>query len=628
MPTLRERLKYRFDNALSKGPLVLIGWLAVATITLVILATLLALMIPGFTPQGAGSKEVFWDFLFQALTPNPFDVTSPLPFLLIMLVVTLASLFIVSILIGTLTTAIDERLEHLRRGRSKVLENDHIVILGWSHQVFTIIKEIVAANENHKHGAVIAILADRDKVEMENNIRERVPHTKNTRIICRSGLPNDPTDIEIISPHSASSIIIMPPEDGDKDSYVIKTALALMNSPRRRVEPYHIVTEIQQPHNLDVVRLIGARDDLHTIQTGDIIARVTAQTSRQSGLSMVYTELLNFAGNEIYFKQEPSLSGRVFGDVLNAYEDSAVIGLQYNDGRIKLNPPMETRIAPGDKIIAISADDDTIKLGVLADPPVMTNLIHNATQREMPRPEKGLIIGWNDTAVSIMEDLDFYVAEGSTLTVLAGENWHSAVNQAVNLKNQKIIFRPGDTIVRAVLDELNVAEYDHVIVLADTTLDTQEADARTLITLLHLRNIAEKDETPFSIVSEMLDLRNRELAEVARVDDFIVSDHLISLLMAQISENGDLYALFADLFSPEGSEIYLNPADDYVESGQPVNFFTVVEAARQRSEVAVGYRLASEMRDGGRSYCVHTNPLKSSEIVFAHGDKVIVLAEK
>jgi hypothetical protein len=35
----------------------------------------------------------------------------------------------------------------------------------------------------------------------------------------------------------------------------------------------------------------------------------------------------------------------------------------------------------------------------------------------------------------------------------------------------------------------------------------------------------------FSIVSEMLDLRNRELMESAKVDDFIVSDHLVSLML-------------------------------------------------------------------------------------------------
>ena len=50
----------------------------------------------------------------------------------------------------------------------------------------------------------------------------------------------------------------------------------------------------------------------------------------------------------------------------------------------------------------------------------------------------------------------------------------------------------------------------------------------------------------------MLDLRNRELAEVTQADDFIVSDQLISLMLAQVAENKHLNAVFADLFDPRG----------------------------------------------------------------------------
>jgi ion channel POLLUX/CASTOR len=78
-----------------------------------------------------------------------------------------------------------------------------------------------------------------------------------------------------------------------------------------------------------------------------------------------------------------------------------------------------------------------------------------------------------------------------------------------------------------------------------------------MVTLLHLRNIADRNGHPFSVVSEMLDIRNRNLAEIARADDFIVSNQLISLLLTQISENKQLRAVFSDLLAPEGSEIYL-----------------------------------------------------------------------
>jgi hypothetical protein len=78
------------------------------------------------------------------------------------------------------------------------------------------------------------------------------------------------------------------------------------------------------------------------MQTGDLIARV-AQTSRQSGLSVVYTELMDFGGDEIYFKHEPALSGKTFGEALLAYEDSSVMGIRKSDGTVLLSPAMDTR---------------------------------------------------------------------------------------------------------------------------------------------------------------------------------------------------------------------------------------------------------------------------------------------
>jgi len=194
-------------------------------------------------------------------------------------------------------------------------------------------------------------------------------------------------------------------------------------------------------------------------------------------------------------------------------------------------------------------------------------------------------------------------------------------------KNQKLSVQEGETTDRDLLNKLGVQDYDHIIVLAYSTLEPQEADAKTLVTLLHLRDMARQDETPFSIVSEMLDLRNRELAEAAQVDDFIVSEHLVSLMMSQLSENAELFDVFTDIFDPEGSEIYLKPVSDYVATGEPVKFYTVVEAARRRGETAIGYRILSEANNAGKSYGVHTNRKKSEKVTFAPEDKVIVIAE-
>ncbi len=98
--------------------------------------------------------------------------------------------------------------------------------------------------------------------------------------------------------------------------------------------------------------------------------------------------------------------------------------------------------------------------------------------------------------------------------------------------------------------------------------------------------------------------------------------------MSQISENKALGAVFADLFDPEGSEIYLKPASDYIQTGEPVDFYTVVEAAKRQGETALGYRVLAEANDASRAYGVVLNPDKSVPVTFAEQDRVIVLAEE
>jgi hypothetical protein len=125
----------------------------------------------------------------------------------------------------------------------------------------------------------------------------------------------------------------------------------------------------------------------------------------------------------------------------------------------------------------------------------------------------------------------------------------------------------------------------------------------------------------------MMDLRNRALAQVAKADDFIVSDKLVSLMLAQLSENRDLDRVFRVLFSAEGSEIYIRPIGDYVRTGIAMDFHTLLEAAAQRGETAIGYRIAADAQDKDKGFGVRVNPKKSAMVSFTAADRIIVLAE-
>jgi voltage-gated potassium channel Kch len=569
-----ERLRYKFDDLMSRGTSALILALFIATLLMVTIVALFT-SLAHITPEGGEPLtfiEAAWLSLMRTLDPGTMGGDAGWAFRWSMLFVTVGGIFVVSMLIGILTTGLESKLEDMRKGRSFVIEEGHTVILGWSSQVFSIVSELVIANENQRR-ACIAILANKDKVEMEEEIHNRVSDLKTTRLVCRTGSPIDLNDLEIINHHAARAIIILAPETQDADTQTIKTMLAITNNPHRRQEPYHIVVEIRDPMNLEAARLVG-KDEAELVRVDELIARITAQTCRQSGLSVIYTELLDFGGDEIYFHAEPALVGKPFKEALLAFEDSALMGLHHKNGHTQLLPPMQTIIQPDDQLIAISQDDDTIYLSGITNYKIDSSAIRNS---QSPRrgPERTLILGWNRRAPSIIRELDSYVDPDSVVTIVCEDDNAQArfSCECDDLQNQQVTFKRGEITNRRVLDMLDIPSYNHVITLSASDLhNAEEADAHSLVTLLHLRDISERTGRAFSIVSEILDVRNRELAEVTHADDFIVSDKLVSLMMSQIAENKYLASVFEDLFDPEGAELYLKPASDYIALGQPVNF--------------------------------------------------------
>ncbi|MFU8826912.1 MAG: potassium transporter TrkA, partial [Brevefilum sp.] len=296
-----------------------------------------------------------------------------------------------------------------------------------------------------------------------------------------------------------------------------------------------------------------------------------------------------------------------------------------------LNPPMDVTVEEEDQIFLLAEDDDQIFLSDI-DPGLIVEEYIRHMQTEVHEPEKILILGWNRKAERILLEMDHYIPKNSRILVVANPAYVKKAPSWDNIKlnRAKLKFQYGITTDRDQLEKLVPKDYQHIILLSySDDLSYQVADARTMITLLHLRDMANKcEDCQFSVVSEMLDLRNRELAEVTEVDDFIVSDFFISLYLSQVSEIKLLNAVFQNLLESEGSEVYLRPARDYVVLGEPVNFYTVVESARRKDEVALGYRIDAEGNDPEKTYGIHLNPKKSQTYRYQTDDQIIVLSEE
>lgn len=614
-----EWFRYRFDNIMSRGAVALIGLLGLATVLLVVVVTGLVWVFrafPGDEPD-ADFIDVLWGSLLRTLDPGTMGGDTGWGFRILMLVITIGGLIVVASLISIISGAFDAKVEDLRKGRSRVLEKDHTLVLGWNSKIHSIIQELAIANQSRGRASIV-VLAPRDKVEMDDFVHS-IAGLGRTRVICRTGDPKSPGDLAIVSPDAARSIVVLAPEGAvDADAEVVKVVLALVHNPRRERDGYHVVAELGDSANLDVARMVG-RDEVGWLLSPELIARIVVQTCRQSGMSAIYSELLDFEGDELYFSEQPSLVGRSYHEAQTAFPKCAVIGL-VRAGQVTINPAPDTVIAAGDQVIVIAEDDSTINLGE-AVAPAVDRLVE--VEPADLRPEKILVLGVNANLPLVLGELDTYVAPGSAVRIVTT----ASVPQLPRLANLEVSVECADPTRRAVLASLDLAGFEHVLVLADAAVeDRDQADSRTLVTLLQLRDLCAHGSLDVNIVSEMIDDANRELAEVTHADDFIVSDRLIALLLAQVSENRQLLQVFSDLLSSEGSEIYLNPVTDYVQLGRPVDFYTVLEAARRRGETAIGYRVAALAHSSADGYGIRLNPLKSDPIAFAAADRLIVLA--
>ncbi len=608
---------------MSRGAPSLIGPLAVASIIFIIIMAFLFWILNIFPSRNI--IQLIGISIMRTINAESMNESSTsVVYTISMVVIGIVSIFFISVLIGLLTTTLENKIRSLRKGRSVIIEKNHTVVLGWSEMIFTVISELIEAS-NHTRKRCVAILSNKDKTEMEDLIKERISYSRNIRIICRQGNPIDIDDLKIVSINTASSIIIL---DGS-DSNVIKSVLAIINSKKESGQPYHIVAALDEYKNIKVAKIIG-KSHCDFIQAEDFVSRIIAQTSLQPGLSTIYTELLNFEGDEIYFLKCKELIGKTFKDALFMSKKSSLIGL-YKDGVVKINSPMDTIISKEDEAIFISESKESIKISNFTeDYDIKDAAINISKTRTRLKRENILILGWNDKIFKIIEELDKYLSKGSILTVVTDyhklngtlEKELKSLTNNSNLKYLRADIKDHD-----VLQELVLKNYSHVLVLTDNTKNIQEADADSIMILIHLRNIAEKNNLSFSLTTEIVDIRNMRLAKIARVNDFIISEKLISLFLVQLSENKLVNYVFEDFMNETGAEIYIKNAKYYIKLNEEVNFYTIIEAASRKNEVAIGYKIVLDEKNEEKNFGIYLNPEKSGTVKFSEGDCIIVIAE-
>ena len=625
--TLKERLRYRIDNTLARGVGMVLLWLGVLTALFVILVAVI-IQITGIGPSDSSTSltEGVWLAITRSLDPGTFSGDEGDKFRFGMLAVTLIGIFLGATIIGIISSGIDTRLETLRRGRSAVVEVGHTLIIGRSDKLSVVISELVEANRSERGRAIVVLTAD-DPVEVTDEIRRDVKDLGTSRLVVRSGSPTRVNDLARMNPQDAKSVIVLSPDDDTARAYLVKVVLGL-NQLIPAGSATTIVAEADDEEVADALgEVVGPR--LNTVISSAIVARITAQVSRMSGLGAVYQELLDFDGDEMYIVPIPERwVGSSFGQLTLASSKATIIGLERADGTVSLTVESESIVMAGDKAIGIAEDDSVFVLD--RDPvPWARPADHPVMGLELAR-ERTLIVGWSSNAQLIIKEVETHVSQGSELVILVDPEFHEAADVEAELAlagvaKQSVSLRFGSTISRPVLaDVLSSGAFDHVMLLCERSkFGLDEADARVLLTLMHVRALSP--DSTNNVIAELADPNDVELGHQGDSSEFIVSMQLISLLMAQLSESPHLSHVFADMFDGVGAAVAMHPAERYVPLGE-TDFDSVIASARNWGVVAIGYRAVSP--DGGSAALaggIRVNPSKTERISFKAGDMVVVL---
>lgn len=597
--TWQDRFRYWFDRLLSRGSAAAIGWVVWIAVLLAVLGGSVFWALGIEFDGRSGPVESFWQaFLIAIGAGGIVDggwVARAVTFLFVF-----AGVFLTGSLIGVLVAAVTKRLDELRRGRSRVLESDHTVVVGWSPRLMAVIDELLADGGSGRKVSVV-VLADRDKQEMEDEFRARHPGRDRRRVLFRTGNPSLRSDLELVGVDGARSVIVLS-EGSYVDAVAVRRALAA-----NEVEPdeAHVVAELV---NARVARSLVASTGggIATVIVGEVVSDMFAQAVRAPGMAQVFDDLLSFGGHELYVVPPGDLAGFPFFESMLAIDGMAVLGVVGPGAAPELLPLPDRVITPRDRLVVIAE-------GAGSRPTRNSEVYEAVTARPVvPEPSRIVMIGWNDMAPGVLDRLSAYLPEGSRVQIMADSTLlrDGLPTWSWSVKGGFTHTKHDPAQILGMISDLGA---DVVAVLGYSHgLTNDEADAMTLLTLLTLDRARDNGQMRAGrIVTHLFDSELAPLARARAKGDFVITDTLASRMLVHASRDRELSPVYGELFDADG------PIVDTVEVGPcTAPYGSVVAGLVADQMVPVGVVLAGQ---------VMLNPSQATVLTFQPGDRVVVI---
>ena len=493
-----------------------------------------------------------------------------------------------------------------------IVESGHVLVLGWTPKLFTLLGELDEANANQARPLVVVVLAIDDKMTMDTALHDLARQYRSLRIVCRTGDSGDIGTLRTVAAERSKAIVVLSrPHDGDP--HAVRTVLALgqLGLPRETT----VVVELLEESRVRALRS-AADIPFVPIVARDWIARIVAHVCRTPGLGAVYRDLLDFAGDEIYFESIPArLSGLRYFEVVARCLHGAAIGVVASGGDVELAPPPDRLLVDGDRLVVLAEDDGTVRF---ADLPVAV-APGSAPATKLRAPDHVGVLGWNGLGINVLRQFDEFLPPDSSIELVCDERSTSRAPlptepfQRFQLRHRFADTTDPDELARLV----GSSTLDCLLILnGHEELGVHSADARVLLAMLETRHMLDADRT-LQVVAEFADPSNTRLAGPERSEEFIVGEQLAALLMAQVVENPALVGVFSELVDADGVDIDVVGVEAFVSTHEMLTFRELAFRAATHRHAAIGTRAP----DG----TVTLNPPSDRQVPTDPGTQLVVL---
>jgi voltage-gated potassium channel Kch len=621
--TWRQYLRYRFDGLLARGTWAVLLWLGIVTFIVVLIASFL-LRRAGITLAGsedAGWFEDFWQSLLRTLDTGTMAGDTGWRQRLVALTVTLFGLLVLGTLIGVIASGVEAQIDRMKRGRSAVVESDHIVVLGASYLLPDVVDQLCRANAGR--GVALVVMADRDPTEMSDDVRQGIESTFGNRLVFRDGDPTLLVDLELVRLQTCRTVVVLN-GDGDHlgDARAVHTVLSVREALGDLPTPIIVVLD-----EVAVAATIASSLDeqVHPLVISQAVARNVVFALRERGLGEVIAELFDFRGADIYVRECSELIGTRFADVVAGASEFRPIGLVHDGGSVELLPAHDAVIGTADRLVVV-ANDPTVSIELGRDATVggagAAAVVDRPRFAHVAATQHVLVVGWSGLGRPLLTGWAMSAGSGSTVEVVYDPRVIEVDQIDVpDLGGIPVTLTGVAGDVATVSRRVSSSEVTAIVLLAYRDhLPPQEVDSRTLLELITIRHDLEtQGESVPRLVIELTDPGNAPLADVRGTDEVIVTPAMASRMLAQLVDDPVRRALYLALYAPGGATIHLLPAERLDLTGT-VSMRDIVAAGAAHGVLAIGWRRSSE--SGGE---LALNPAADRRFELAPHDEIVVI---